>query len=326
MGISDARACRGMRIESADLSFPGRRLMLGLGVQSSGQGHATVFPAIVADRLGVPPNITVRQGNSDLGLKGMASVASRSAMTRAAPRSRPSRSDRERPPSRRRAGSGGGGYRLPGRRLRGCRHGPQRVAFRAGRDGAARETARRDRGEPRHPGDDGDAADFSERLPYRGGGDRSRDRPRGDRAYTAVDDCGTSSITRSSRARWSAGSRRASARRCWSRSSTIRKRPARHRHVQRLRHAARRATCRRSRRSTIRSCRTNPLGVKGVGEAGTTGSIAAIMNAIADAIPDGRAPRSRCRRRRRRSGGRASRPRLAANPKSLKGIVVPRSR
>jgi carbon-monoxide dehydrogenase large subunit len=33
---------------------------------------------------------------------------------------------------------------------------------------------------------------------------------------------------------------------------------------------------------------TNPLGVKGAGEAGTTGSIAAIMNAIADAIPEGR--------------------------------------
>jgi carbon-monoxide dehydrogenase large subunit len=33
---------------------------------------------------------------------------------------------------------------------------------------------------------------------------------------------------------------------------------------------------------------TNPLGVKGVGEAGTTGSTAAVMNAIADAIPDGR--------------------------------------
>jgi aerobic carbon-monoxide dehydrogenase large subunit len=30
---------------------------------------------------------------------------------------------------------------------------------------------------------------------------------------------------------------------------------------------------------------TNPLGVKGVGEAGTTASLAAIMNAIADAIP-----------------------------------------
>ena len=32
---------------------------------------------------------------------------------------------------------------------------------------------------------------------------------------------------------------------------------------------------------------TNPLGVKGVGEAGTTAAIAAVMNAIADAIPGG---------------------------------------
>jgi carbon-monoxide dehydrogenase large subunit len=30
---------------------------------------------------------------------------------------------------------------------------------------------------------------------------------------------------------------------------------------------------------------TNPLGVKGVGEAGTTGALGAIMNAIADAVP-----------------------------------------
>src|SRR5947209_8341700 len=34
-------------------------------------------------------------------------------------------------------------------------------------------------------------------------------------------------------------------------------------------------------------CRTNPLGVKGVGEAGHTASLAAVMNAIADAIPGG---------------------------------------
>jgi carbon-monoxide dehydrogenase large subunit len=32
---------------------------------------------------------------------------------------------------------------------------------------------------------------------------------------------------------------------------------------------------------------TNVLGVKGVGEAGTTASLAAIMNAVADAIPGG---------------------------------------
>ncbi|MDE2512556.1 MAG: xanthine dehydrogenase family protein molybdopterin-binding subunit, partial [Alphaproteobacteria bacterium] len=34
-------------------------------------------------------------------------------------------------------------------------------------------------------------------------------------------------------------------------------------------------------------CKTNPIGVKGAGEAGTTGALAAIMNAIADAIPGG---------------------------------------
>jgi aerobic carbon-monoxide dehydrogenase large subunit len=33
------------------------------------------------------------------------------------------------------------------------------------------------------------------------------------------------------------------------------------------------------------TCRTNPLGAKGTGEAGTTGALAAVMNAIADALP-----------------------------------------
>jgi carbon-monoxide dehydrogenase large subunit len=34
-------------------------------------------------------------------------------------------------------------------------------------------------------------------------------------------------------------------------------------------------------------CTTNPIGVKGVGEAGTTGALAAVMNAVADALPPG---------------------------------------
>jgi aerobic carbon-monoxide dehydrogenase large subunit len=33
--------------------------------------------------------------------------------------------------------------------------------------------------------------------------------------------------------------------------------------------------------------KTNPIGVKGVGEAGTTASLAAIMNAIGNAVPGG---------------------------------------
>jgi carbon-monoxide dehydrogenase large subunit len=32
--------------------------------------------------------------------------------------------------------------------------------------------------------------------------------------------------------------------------------------------------------------RTNPLGVKGVGEAGTTAALGAVMNAVADAVPE----------------------------------------
>jgi carbon-monoxide dehydrogenase large subunit len=36
-------------------------------------------------------------------------------------------------------------------------------------------------------------------------------------------------------------------------------------------------------------CTTNPLGVKGTGEAGTTGALAAVMNAIANALPRGAA-------------------------------------
>jgi carbon-monoxide dehydrogenase large subunit len=34
---------------------------------------------------------------------------------------------------------------------------------------------------------------------------------------------------------------------------------------------------------------SNPLGVKGTGEAGTTAAIAAVMNAISNAIPNGAA-------------------------------------
>jgi carbon-monoxide dehydrogenase large subunit len=35
------------------------------------------------------------------------------------------------------------------------------------------------------------------------------------------------------------------------------------------------------------ACRTNPLGTKGTGEAGTTAAPPAVMNAILDALPKG---------------------------------------
>jgi carbon-monoxide dehydrogenase large subunit len=51
-------------------------------VQSTGQGHATVFPRLVAGRLGIPAEkILHRHGDSSMELPGFPSVGSRSAIT-----------------------------------------------------------------------------------------------------------------------------------------------------------------------------------------------------------------------------------------------------
>jgi carbon-monoxide dehydrogenase large subunit len=73
----------GAPIESAQLSFPGGdKLLLTLNVQNTGQGHATVFPEVIAERLGIPfASIAHSHGDSAHELAGYASVGSRSAMT-----------------------------------------------------------------------------------------------------------------------------------------------------------------------------------------------------------------------------------------------------
>jgi carbon-monoxide dehydrogenase large subunit len=70
-------------MEGAGLIFPGDdSIVLALNVQSTGQGHATVFPRLVAERLGIKPAlIRHRHGDTKLGVAGFPSVASRSAMT-----------------------------------------------------------------------------------------------------------------------------------------------------------------------------------------------------------------------------------------------------
>ena len=68
--------------ESASLLFEGDRLVLGIGVQSTGQGHATIYPRLVAAKLGIAvAQVAHRHGDSDLALKGNPSVGSRSTMT-----------------------------------------------------------------------------------------------------------------------------------------------------------------------------------------------------------------------------------------------------
>jgi aerobic carbon-monoxide dehydrogenase large subunit len=73
----------GAPIESAKLSFPGDgSLLLTLNVQNTGQGHATVFPRVIAQKLGIPfEKIAHTNGDSSNELPGYASVGSRSAMT-----------------------------------------------------------------------------------------------------------------------------------------------------------------------------------------------------------------------------------------------------
>ena len=73
----------GFPLEGTALSFPGgETLVLGLNVQSTGQGHATVFNPMLAERLGIKPEqIEHRHGDSAMEIAGYASVGSRSAMT-----------------------------------------------------------------------------------------------------------------------------------------------------------------------------------------------------------------------------------------------------
>jgi carbon-monoxide dehydrogenase large subunit len=73
----------GFPLEGTALSFPdGEKLVLGLNVQSTGQGHATVFNPLLAERLGIRlEQIEHRHGDSAMEIAGYASVGSRSAMT-----------------------------------------------------------------------------------------------------------------------------------------------------------------------------------------------------------------------------------------------------
>jgi carbon-monoxide dehydrogenase large subunit len=73
----------GQPSESAALRFPGDgTVVVALGAQSTGQGHRTVFRKLAAERLGIPvEHVTVQQGDTLLGVPGSGTVASRGAMT-----------------------------------------------------------------------------------------------------------------------------------------------------------------------------------------------------------------------------------------------------
>ncbi|MCF8476673.1 MAG: xanthine dehydrogenase family protein molybdopterin-binding subunit [Pseudolabrys sp.] len=68
--------------ETARISFPGGdKVIVSIGSGGSGQGHPTVFPKVTAQRLGIDPaSVVLSSGDSDRDVPGFGAVASRSAM------------------------------------------------------------------------------------------------------------------------------------------------------------------------------------------------------------------------------------------------------
>ncbi len=69
--------------EGASVGFPGgSKLLLAIGVQASGQGHRTVYRRLVAERLGIPVGqVDFTNGDSDDEVPSAGAVASRSTMS-----------------------------------------------------------------------------------------------------------------------------------------------------------------------------------------------------------------------------------------------------
>jgi aerobic carbon-monoxide dehydrogenase large subunit len=69
--------------EGASVGFPGSsKLLLAIGVQASGQGHRTVYRRLVAERLGIPvEQVDFTIGDSDDEVPSAGAVASRSTMS-----------------------------------------------------------------------------------------------------------------------------------------------------------------------------------------------------------------------------------------------------
>ncbi len=67
--------------EGAVLAVDKDRLVVRLGMHASGQGHQTVFGNLVAERLGIAPEqVVVEEGESDLPIRGRPAVGSRSTV------------------------------------------------------------------------------------------------------------------------------------------------------------------------------------------------------------------------------------------------------
>ena len=268
--------------EGASVGFPGQsKLLLAIGVQASGQGHRTVYRRLVAERLGIPAeSIEVTHGDSSDEVPSAGAVASRSTM------------------------SVGGAVAVAldamieqGRRL--AAHVLEAAeADIEYRDGVF-EIAGTDRNVALFELADR-ARTFGESLDTRGQYDAVPSFPNGVHvaeveidpgtgrttlaAYTCVDDCGRvlQPVLVEGQVQGGVAQGAGQALLEWGRYDDASGQLVAGSFMD---YAMPRADDLPDIVSEMRPvlCTTNPLGVKGVGEAGTTASLAAVMNAVADA-------------------------------------------
>ena len=280
----------GSPIEGTQVSFPGGdQLLFTMNVQSTGQGHATIFPRLVAERLGIKAEqVGHAHGDSAHEIAGYASVGSRTAMTAGHAMVKTLEAmlakGKKVAAAALEAGEGDIEYKNGAFNVVGT---DRRLSL---FDAAARAKEMKKKGEiaggPRHQGGHRDAADLPERLPCRRGRDRSADRPLDARR-----------LLRGGRLRQRA--RPHDRRGPGARLGRHGRRPGDD-GADRVSTTAASSSPPRSWTTPCRAphdfpmfkdgvhpvpATTNPLGVKGAGEAGTTAAIAAVMNAFADAIP-----------------------------------------
>jgi carbon-monoxide dehydrogenase large subunit len=276
-------------MEEASIAFPGGdKLVLGLNVQSTGQSHATVFGRLLASRLGIDAaKIEHRHGDTALGITGQASVGSRSAMC---------------------AGNAivhtadvmlAKGKKIASAALEASE---QDIQYRSGgfevvgtdRKISLFETARR-------------AKELGESLDTKEKTDTPLTFPNGCHiaeveidpetgnvdlvTYTAVDDCGNPLNLMIVEGQVHGSLAQGLGQALFENAvyDPISGQPATGSFMDYgMPHAH---TMPRELREALRPspAKTNPLGVKGTGEAGTTAAIAAVMNAISNAIPNGTA-------------------------------------
>ncbi len=284
----------GAPFEPAEIAFPGDgSVRVGLAVQALGQGHATVFRRLAGHLLGIPESaVALAAGDTRLGLTGMGTVASRSAVV--------------------------AGTAIHQAAMRVIAKGRQvaalaleaderdieyaRGAFAvAGTDrrislleAAERAVELKRRGEIAETLDSRETAEVPQTFPNGCHvAEVEIDPETGNAvlaAYTAVDDCGTALDPVIVEGQVQGGI-----------AQGVGQALLEHAVYDRasgqllagsfMDYAMPRADDLPALVASLHPvpCRTNPLGLKGVGEAGTTGALAAVMNAIADALPPGAA-------------------------------------